>query len=69
VAEGNQVAARLTYTGTHRGPIWASRRPTGASSMPALRSSGSAMDGDIAAVRAQLAGTDWWEIQGPQSVP
>jgi hypothetical protein len=44
VAEGNQVAARLTYTGTHRGPIWASRRPTGASSMPALRSSGSAMD-------------------------
>jgi hypothetical protein len=44
VAEGNQVAAHLTYTGTHRGPIWASRRPTGASSMPALRSSGSAMD-------------------------
>jgi predicted ester cyclase len=25
--------------------------------------------GDTAAVRAQLAGTTWWEIQGPQSVP
>jgi steroid delta-isomerase-like uncharacterized protein len=64
LAEGNQVAARLTYTGTHRGPIWGiaatGRRIEYAGAGFFRVRDGRVTDGwvlgDTAALRAQLAG-------------
>ena len=64
VAEGDQVAARLTYTGTHRGPIWGiaatGRRIEYAGAAFFRVRDGRVTDGwvlgDTAALRAQLAG-------------
>jgi steroid delta-isomerase-like uncharacterized protein len=64
LAEGNQVAARLTYTGTHRGPIWGiaatGRRIEYAGAGFFRVRDGRVTDGwvlgDTAALRAQLTG-------------
>jgi steroid delta-isomerase-like uncharacterized protein len=64
LAEGNQVAARLTYTGTHRGPIWGiaatGRRIEYAGAGFFRVRDGRVTDGwvlgDTAALRAELAG-------------